>query len=77
MSSKDQTAAVIARLVPASAMSTKKGSSSNAGSLPALLFVTPERIVKSKRLMAKLEKIAEVCKGARGAWNCACVLWLQ
>jgi hypothetical protein len=81
LTSKEETAQVMAALTAAASTSSSKGaagkgkgSSSSAGaaaapaaagcaavgSEPLLLYVTPEKIVASKRLMAKLEKLHQV-----------------
>jgi ATP-dependent DNA helicase Q1 len=68
------TAAAAAPTGKASSKASKAAAAAASSSLaPLLLYCTPERIVKSKRLMSKLEKIYQVPSWCWGCWCRAAV----
>eukprot|EP00878_Enallax_costatus_P042339 GHUV01049640.1.p2 GENE.GHUV01049640.1~~GHUV01049640.1.p2 ORF type:complete len:118 (-),score=45.90 GHUV01049640.1:98-451(-) len=84
LTSKEEAATVMTALTAAAtaaAAKTRPQSGSSAGnsgsSQTLLLYVTPEKIVASKRLMAKLEKVYQAGKLARIAIDEAhcCSTW--
>ena len=67
LSTKEEAAAVMNILTAAAAASKPKGKGAAAAEDPAakqpmLLYCTPEKIVASKRLMSKLEKLYQVSR---------------
>lgn len=83
MTGKEEAAALLAALDPKAwqqrQQTTSGGKSASAPSAPPLrlLYVTPEKVVASKRLMAKLEKLAAgglLCRIAVDEAHCCSVL---
>lgn len=62
LTTKEEAAAVMNALTAAAAKPKGKGAAQDdtAGKQPMLVYVTPEKIVASKRLMSKLEKVYQV-----------------
>lgn len=62
LTTKEEAAAVMNALTAAAAQPKGKGAAQDdsAGKHPMLVYVTPEKIVASKRLMSKLEKVYQV-----------------
>jgi hypothetical protein len=62
LSTKEEAAAVMATLTAAASKPKGKGAAAEdpAARQPMLLYCTPEKIVASKRLMSKLEKLYQV-----------------
>ena len=70
LSTKEEAAAVMNALTAVATKPKGKAAASGAEDAavqkPLLLYCTPEKIVASKRLMSKLEKVYQVCEAPKG-----------
>lgn len=69
LTTKEEAASVMNALTAAASKPHAKASAAGqaASTPPMLLYVTPEKIVASKRLMSKLEKLYQVWQGTLSA----------